>query len=211
MFLFMIFAIPLSILFLFSLLKPGEALFFSASPSPGLSFFRGILFFIPALIVILFLRGLLPISYRSWRLYLFYLFEYHLLEFVLGVAGCFLLMHRHYEFIPVAFFLAGYYSSLSLYDLFKFSTDLNLLSLFLLPAVRISSLLFAAVLFGYYQEGYGLRRLLFLLLLFCIPVVGALVTYFYMTFYLIYAVILTIVCFLGAIIFLFAGRKLYLL
>ena len=103
MFLFMIFAIPLSILFFFSLLKPGEALFFSASPAPGLSFFRGILFFIPALIVILFLKGLLPISYRSWRLYLFYLFEYHLLEFVLGVAGCFLLMHRHHEFIPVAF------------------------------------------------------------------------------------------------------------
>ena len=120
-------------------------------------------------------------------------------------------MCRHYEFTPVVFFLAGYYSSLSLYDLFKLSTDLNLLSLFLLPAVRIFSLIFAAVLFGHYQEGYGLRRLLFLLLLLCIPVVGALVTYFYMTFYLIYAVILAIICFLGAIIFFFAGRKLYLL
>jgi hypothetical protein len=207
----MIFAIPLSTLFFFSLLKPGEALFFSASPAPGLSFFRGILFFIPALIVILFFKGLLPISYRSWRLYLFYLVEYHLLEFVLGVAGCFLLMRRHHEFIPVAFFLAGYYSSLSLYDLFMLSADLNLMSLFLLPAVRIFSLLFAAVLFGHYQEGYGLRRLLFMLLLFCIPVVGAMVTYFYMTFYLIYAVILAVVCFLGAITFLFAGKKLYLL
>lgn len=211
MFLFLILAIPLSTLFLFSLPKPGEVLFFSASPAPGFSFFRGMLFFIPALIVILFLKGLLPISYRSWRLYLFYLFEYHLLEFVLGVTGCFLLMRRHYEFTLVAFFLAGYYSLLSLYTLFDLSADLNVLSLFLLPAVRIFSLLFAAVLFGHYQEGYGLRRLLFLLLLFCIPVVGALVTYFYMTFYFIYAVILTIACFLGAITFLFAGRKLYLL
>lgn len=211
MYLFMIFAIPLTTLFFFSLLKPGESLFFPPSPAPGFSFFRGMLFSIPAVMIIIFLKGLLPISYRSWRLYLFYLFEYHLLEFILGVCGCFIFMRRHHTFVPVLFFLAGYYSVLSLYDLFKLSAYLNLLSLFLLPAMRIVSLFFAAVLFGHYQEGYGLRRMLFLLLLLSIPVFCTLVTYLYMTFFVVYAVIIAVAYFLGVITFLFAGRKIYLL
>ncbi|MBA7585572.1 hypothetical protein ES708_27556 [subsurface metagenome] len=78
--------------------------------------------------------------------------------------------------------------------------------LFLLPAVRMAGLLFLTIFFLRYQEWYGVVRVLFLILLVFVPFLSAAISYLYMRAYLLWAGVLTVLLFLGSLVYSFLER-----
>ncbi|MBA7647030.1 hypothetical protein ES703_54799 [subsurface metagenome] len=210
MLLFAILGIPLFTLWVLSIYSRQQNYERSLSPAPklypGKSFLQGLLYCLPVLILILLLRRIVPLSYRPFKLYLYYLIQDHLLPFLL-VLALYLSVFREKKFIELLFFASGFYSLLTFSEIFLNYGRYELYNIVLLPVIRMGILLNFTLLFIRYKDWYGYRKILYLFLIMLIPLAGGLATYFYMRFQTLYAFLGSAVFFAGGIVFLLMDRE----
>ena len=117
------------------------------------TFLKGAFVFLPAYLVILLARGIFGFSYEGLLLYLSLLLHDHLVP-VLAALGGFLLLKwklnitRDDEtiFLTVFSFLSGFFGMLNLTDAFFASGGWDPYALFLLPSLRLATILFVSLL-----------------------------------------------------------------
>jgi hypothetical protein len=172
---------------------------------PALQFIKGFFYALPCLVVILILRRFVPLSYRHFPLYLYYLFTDHLIP-VVFLAVLYFLAYPQKTFRDLLLFGGGFYTLIGIVEVFSQYGQYEPYLLFLLPAVRMAVLLFLTIFFLRYQEWYGVVRVLLLILLVFVPFLSAAITYLYMRAYLFWADFLTVLLFLGSLVYTFLER-----
>jgi hypothetical protein len=207
--LFAILGIPCFTLFILSAADRRTSLKVTAISAqrrlPALQFIKGFFYAIPCLVVILILRRFVPLSYRHLPLYVYYLFTDHLIPIVFLVVLYFL-AYSQKTFRELLLFGGGFYTLIGIVEIFSQYGQYEPYLLFLLPAVRMAVLLFVTIFFLRYQQWYGVVRVLFLILLLFVPFLSAAITYLYMRAYLLWAGCLTVLLFLGSLVYTFLER-----
>jgi hypothetical protein len=174
--------------------------------APVLEFIKGFFYAVPCLVVILLLRRYVPLSYRSFPLYLLFLLTDHLIPVVfLGVL--YFLVYARKGYGSLLAFGGGFYSLVGIVNIFTQYGRFEPYHLFLLPVTRMAGLLFLTIFFLRFQEWYGLVRLLFLILLISVPFLSGTITFLYMKSYLLWAIVLTVLFFLGSLLYTYLERK----
>lgn len=140
-------------------------------------FLRGLLLAVPAVLLLAFLGGLVGVSYRPVRLYLYAFFRLHFLPGLLALGGFLLVGRREAGYVKVASYLLGFYALLNVSELLGSMGRHDVHDLFLLPLTRIACALLAAWLVTLAMEEYGPRQVPPLLLLLLVPLAGALVSW----------------------------------
>lgn len=173
---------------------------------PALEFIKGFFYAVPCLVVVLLVRRYGSLSYRSFPLYLLFLFTDHLLPVVfLGVL--YFLAYSQKAYGSLLPFGGGFYTLVGIVEIFTNYGQFEPYYLFLLPVIRMAGLLFFTIFFLRFEEWYGLIRVLFLILLVAVPFLSGAITYLYMRAYLLWAVLLTVLFFLGSLGYTFIERK----
>jgi hypothetical protein len=173
---------------------------------PALEFIKGFFYAVPCLVVILLLRRYVSVSYRAFPLYLLYLFTDHLIPVVfLGVL--YFLAYGQKGYRSLLPFGGGFYTLVGIVEIFTHYGQFEPYHLFLLPVVRMAGVLFLTIFFLRFQEWYGLVRVLFLILLISVPFLSGAITYLYMQSYLLWAAALTVLFFLGSLLYTYIERK----
>jgi hypothetical protein len=169
---------------------------------PALEFIKGFFYAVLCLVVILLVRRYVPLSYRSFPLYLRFLFTDHLIPVVfLGVL--YFLAYSQKGYRSLLSFGGGFYTLLAIVEIFTNYGRFEPYHLFLLPVLRMAEVLFLTIFFLRFQQWYGLVRVLFLVLLVAVPFLGAAITYLYIHSYLLWTVVLTVVFFFGSLAYTF--------
>ena len=116
------------------------------------TFLKGALVFLPAYLVILLLRAIFGFSYEGFFLYLSLLLHDHLVPVLAGLGGFLLLkwklnITRDDEtiFLTVFSFLSGFFGMLNLTDAFFASGSWDPYALYLLPSLRLATVLFVSL------------------------------------------------------------------
>lgn len=116
------------------------------------TFLKGALVFLPAYLVILLMRGIFGFSYEGFLLYFSLLLHDHLVPVLAGLGG-FLLLQRKLDisrddetvFLTVFSYLSGFFGMLNLTDAFFASGSWDPHALFLLPSLRLATILFVSL------------------------------------------------------------------
>lgn len=207
--LFAVLGIPCFTLFVLSVAGRRETLKATAISAQrglqALQFIKGFFYALPCLVVILILRRFLPLSYRHFPLYLYYLFTDHLIP-VVFLAVLYFLAYSQKTFRELLLFGGGFYTLIGIVEVFSQYGQYDPYLLFLLPAVRMAGLLFLTIFFLRYQEWYGVVRVLFLILLVFVPFLSAAISYLNMRAYLLWAGALAVLLFLGSLVYSFLER-----
>ena len=132
------------------------------------TFLKGALVFLPAYLVILLLRGVFGFSYEGLLLYFSLLLHDHLVPVLAGLGG-FLILQRKLSisrdeetiFLTVFSFLSGFFGMLNLTDAFFVSGSWDPYALFLLPSLRLATVLFVSLLAQRYFRWEGVDAALF--------------------------------------------------
>ena len=173
---------------------------------PVLEFIKGFFYAVPCLVVLLLVRRYVPLSYRSFPLYLVFLLTDHLIPVVfLGVL--YFLAYAQKGYGSLLSFGGGFYTLVEIVEIFTHYGQLEPYQLFLLPVVRMAGVLFLTIFFLRFQEWYGLVRVLFLILLISVPFLSGAITYLYMLSHLFWAVVLTVLFFLGSLLYTYVERR----
>jgi hypothetical protein len=136
--------------------------------APVVEFIKGFFYAVPCLVVILLVNRYVPLSYRSFPLYLRFLFTDHLLP-VVFLGSLYFLVYTGKGYGALLAFGGGFYTLVGIVGIFSHYGQFELYHLFLLPVIRMAGLLFLTILFLRYQEWYGWVRVLFLVLLVAVP------------------------------------------
>ena len=178
----------------------------SRREAPVAEFLKGFSYAVPCLVVMLLVRRYVHLSYRSFSLYLLFLFTDHLIPVVfLGVLYFWAYAQKGYgSLLP---FGGGFYTLVGIVEIFTHYGQFEAYHLFLLPVLHMAELLFVTIFFLRFQEWYGLVRVLFLILLISVPFLSGAITYLYMLSYLLWAVVLTVLFFLGSLLYTYVERK----
>ncbi len=205
MMLFMVFSIPLFTLLVLSIYRwqwmDGGTLFSALRGALSNSFIKGVFCCVLALIVILLLRRFVPLSFRPFKLFFILTLRDHLLPLFILLGVCFLTLQEK-SFFEIIFFASGFYSLLSLTEVFLNYGKYDPYNLFLLPAMRMSMVLYFTLLFIRFREWYGFYKILFLIIIILIPLTAGAITYFYMRFHIKSAVMAASIFYAGSIVFL---------
>ncbi len=173
---------------------------------PVLEFIKGFFYAVPCLIVVLIVGRYVHLSYRSFPLYLLFLFTDHLIPAVF-LGALYFLAFSQKEYGSLLAFGGGFYTLVGIVEIFTQYGQFEPYPLFLLPVVRMAGLLFLTIFFLRFQQWYGLVRVLFLILLVAVPFLGATITCLYMHAYILWAVVLTVLYFLGSLAYTYIERK----
>jgi len=173
---------------------------------PALEFIKGFFYAVPCLVVMLLLRRYVPLSYRSFPLYLLFLFTDHLIP-VVFLAVLYFLFYSEKAYGSLISFGGGFYTLVGIVEIFTYYGQFEPYHLFLLPVIRMAGLLFFTIFFLRFEEWYGLVRVLFLILLVALPFLSGAISYLYMKAYLLWAVLLTVLFFLGSLWYTYIERK----
>ena len=122
----------------------------------------------PAYLVILIMRGIFGFSYEGALLYMSLLLHDHLVPLLAGLGG-FLLLQRKLNisrddetiFLTVFSFLSGFFAILNLTDAFFASGSWDPYALFLLPSLRLATILFVSLLAQRFFRWEGTDGVLF--------------------------------------------------
>ncbi|MGD0727412.1 MAG: hypothetical protein ABSB63_17835 [Spirochaetia bacterium] len=117
------------------------------------TFLKGALVFLPAYLAILLVRGIFGFSYEGLLLYLSLLQHDHLVPVLAGLGG-FLLLQRKLSisrdeetiFLTVFSYLSGFFAMLNLTDAFSASGSWDAYAFFLLPSLRLATVLLVSLL-----------------------------------------------------------------
>ena len=208
--LFAVLGIPCFTVFIAAVVVPQAASQRRAGYLPrgtlALLFLKGFLFAVPSLIIILLLRRFVPFSYRFFPLYLYYLLVEQLVPLA-ALAAAYFLAYSQRSFRELLLFGGGFFTLLGLAEVLYHYGQHDPYFLFILPAVRMAILLFLPIFYLRFQEWYGVVRALFLALLVMLPVLGAAISYLYMRFYYVWAVLIAAFLFFGSLVYLALERE----
>jgi hypothetical protein len=132
------------------------------------NFLKGALVFLPAYLVILLMRGIFGFSYEGVLLYISLLLRDHLVPVLAGLGG-FLLLQRKLDisrddetiFLTVFSFLSGFFGMLNLTDAFFASGSWDPYALYLLPSLRLATVLFVSLFAQRFFRWEGTEGVLF--------------------------------------------------
>lgn len=174
--------------------------------APALEFIKGFFYAVPCLVVMSLVRRYVPLSYRSFSLYLLFLLTDHLIPVVfLGVL--YFLAYSQKGYASLLPFGGGFYTLVGIVEIFTHYGRFESYHLLLLPALRMAELLFLTIFFLRFQEWYGVIRVLFLILLVAVPFLSGAITYLYMQSYLLCALLLTVLFLIGSLLYTFIERE----
>jgi len=178
----------------------------SRPEAPAVEFIKGFFYAVPCLVATLLLRRYVPLSYRSFPLYLLLLLTDHLVPVVFLALLYFIAYARkgHGTLLP---FGGGFYTLVGIVEIFTHYGQFEPYHLFLLPLIRMAGLLFLTIFFLRFEEWYGLVRVLFLVLLNAVPFLSGAITYLYMRAHILWAVALTVLYFLGSLVYTYIERR----
>jgi hypothetical protein len=174
--------------------------------APVVEFIKGFFYAVPCLVVMFLVRRYVHLSYRSFSLYLMFLFTDHLIP-VLFLGVLYFLAYTQRGYGSLLPFGGGFYTLVGIVEVFTHYGQFEIYHLFLLPVMHMAQLLFLTIFFLRFQEWYGVIRVLFLILLVAVPLLSGAVTYLYMQSYLLWAVLLTVLFLIGSISYTFIERK----
>lgn len=172
------------------------------------SFLPGLAVGIPVVILLLLLQRLIPLSYKPFRLYLFFTIRDQLVPCLLVLLLA-VLLRKAESFPGLFFFLAGFYTVLNWGQMSVGPQHPDLYRLCLLAFVRMAMLIYIPLLFLRFLEEDGFLKLLFLGLMLLFTLTGGLVAYLYMRFYLWPALLAAIALPVSTGVFLFAKTNGY--
>lgn len=147
MVIFLLVSVPLSYGFLMSLILPPRRY----SRELWFWFFRGILTFIPAYILFLLMRKIVGLGFTPFGIFAYYFYHDAFLLPAFGVAGYLLLSTYFPHFggrhlAEALSFLSGYFTFVAAADFVRHFGGFDPYLLFLLPIMRLSTILVFAVL-----------------------------------------------------------------
>lgn len=201
MVLFLLFSIPVFYL-LFSSFMQYESRNFSFNFTACI---KGILWFFPSLILFFIVLLFFPISYKPFNYYFFYFLRDHFLPCVLAMSGYFIFYGFSHPrqirepFLNLLSFFAGFFSLVAVKDFFTYISEYNFYLLFILPLLRLYTVILLSFLMEKFIDALGPEKILFGVLLFLVPVCAAFVSFFYNLNLTALAFILGCVLFFGAI------------
>jgi len=174
------------------------------------SFLTGLAAGIPVLILLLLLQRLVPLSYKPWRIYLYYFFRDQFIPLLILLLLA-VWLRRERSFLDLAFFLAGAFTLLNWGQLpgggGAGSVRPDLYHLCLLAFIRMGMLIYIPILFRRFLEEDGFLKVLFLGLLLLAAGAGGVVAYLYTRFYLWLALVAGVALPASSGIFLFRRQK----
>lgn len=114
------------------------------------SLLRGFAVSVPAYLIYLLIKALVPLQYTAKGLYLYSLFHYSFYYIVLSIGGYIIIsglnrnVNRRNKTLEVLAFLCGFYLLLGFADIFAHMRVFNILNLFMIPLTRIAIVFFSA-------------------------------------------------------------------
>ena len=174
--------------------------------APVVEFIKGFFYAVPCLVVILLVNRYVPLSYRSFPLYLRFLFTDHLIP-VVFLGSLYFLVYSQKGYGSLLAFGGGFYTLVGIVGIFTHYGQFEPYHLFLLPILRMAGVMFLTIFFLRFQEWYGWVRALFLVLLVAVPFLSAAITYLYMRSYILWAAVLAAAFFLGSLAYTFFEGK----
>jgi hypothetical protein len=146
------------------------------------SFLPGLALGIPVLILLVLLERLVPLSYKSFRLYLFFFLRDQVAPFLLLLLLA-AWLRKAAGFLSLFFFLAGACTLLNWGQLSIGAGRPDFYRLCISAFVRMAMLIYIPLLYLRFMEEDGLLKLLFVGLMLLVTAAGGLVAYLYMRFY----------------------------
>jgi hypothetical protein len=183
--------------------RPGRSrrIHASAQPIPIVEYLKGLLFGVVGGVLVAVLERFLPISYRPFPLFLYLLVVDYLAVAALAGAAVIAFYGRR-SLLETVFFVGGFYSVVAVVNVLISFGVYEPYSLFLRPALYMATLLYLPLFHQAYGQWYGLRKVLFGIVLGVIPFGAAGVALLHRTFHELWA--------LGAAAALVAGGLLFL-
>ena len=200
MVLFLLFSIPVFYI-LFSIFIQYEGKGFSFHFTVCI---KGIIWFFPSLLLFLIILGFFQISYKPFNYYFYYFLKDHFLFCGLAIGGYFIfhgLTHSHQIRIPVLnlfSYFSGFFFLVALKDFFTYIGEYDFYLLFILPLLRLFTIIIISFLLDKFIEALGSEKILFGVLLLLIPVSAGFVSFFYNLNMTLLAFLLSLALFTGA-------------
>jgi len=204
MILFLLFSIP--VFYIFALLY--TTLREKSIKIDFITFFKGAVWFIPSLFVLSIIQNLFSLSYKPVEHFLFYFYKDHLLYSLLGIVGYFVFFgfyrppKQKNSFLLLLTFFSGFFTFVSIVDFFVHFGEFDFYTLFLLPIVRLFSIIGLSLIMERFLDEVSYMRIIYGASMIIIPVAGAFVS---MT----YTSNLGLLAFLIAMVFLACSGALY--
>jgi hypothetical protein len=170
------------------------------------AFLKGLLYSITAVVIHFLFGNLFSESLHPLAQYLFYVYRDHLFPFVLLCLFVFTVLKASTT-LEIVSFATGFYSLLSVIEVVLKGGRFDAYTLFLLPAMRMATILFLPLLQVRYREWYGWFRVMFLFAVILIPFGKGAVSLLYMRFYPEAAGACVAVMLLGALLFFVLGKE----
>jgi hypothetical protein len=148
-----------------------------------ISFFKGMIWFFPILIVLSFIQNIFKVSYKPVEHYLFYFYRDHFLYALAAVGGffAFFRMSGSSRFkdpflTPLAFF-SGFYTLVSINNFLVYIGEFDLYILILLPMVRIASIVVLSLLIQRFIDEVSTMKIVYGIAMAGIPIVCSFVSF----------------------------------
>lgn len=175
-----------------------------SSTIPIKAFFKGFLWFWPAILLYLLLMSFFPISYNPFGFYVYFLLNDHLLHLILVIGGYLLFYgipdYRNIKekIFELFAFLAGYFTLISLFDFISNYNHFGGYILFMLPLIRMATILLVSLLLMKFLFEIGMLRFFYLSLLIIIPFIANIITVAYMGNQIIISILLILAYVIGS-------------
>ncbi|MBN2444061.1 MAG: hypothetical protein JXJ04_22045 [Spirochaetales bacterium] len=146
---------------------------------------KGILWFFPSLVFIMIFLLFWSVSYKPFNYYFYYLLRDHFLFCALAITGYFVFYGFSHPrkmgdpFLNLFSFFSGFFFLVALKDLFSYTGELNFYLLFIMPFLRLFTIVILSFFMDKFIDAYGSERIIYGGLLFLVPVSAGLVSYFY--------------------------------
>jgi hypothetical protein len=200
MVLFLLFSVPLLYLG-FTIFMQYESKKFSFHINACL---KGILWFLPSFLIYFIMISVIDPSYKPFYYFLFYFFRDHFLFCGCALAGYFIFYgFSHPRKIPIPFlnhlaFFAGFFTLVAIKDFFSFSREFNIYILFILPFLRLFSIIIMSFLVDKFIDAFGMEKIPYGGLLILVPICTSGISYCYNVHLVLLAFILSVLLFAGA-------------
>jgi hypothetical protein len=151
-----------------------------------ITLFKGAIWFVPALFVLSIIQNVFKVSYKPIEHFFYYFYRDHFLYALLGVVGYIVFyeinvtMRKKHSFLTPVTFLCGYYTLVSINDFLVYVGEFDVYLLFLLPLVRIATIIALALLIERFIDEVSNMKIVYGSLMAGVPIASGFVSFTYM-------------------------------
>lgn len=200
MVLYCLFAVPLFALFVASSKMSGEA----DRRRLWTQYFRGVLVFVPSYIILLLIRGAVPLNYTYGSIFAHY-FVYEALFYAVLASIAYILIrlfskaNEHGSVSEAFVFFSGFFTFASVIAVIRSFPYFDAYNLFLNPTIKLAIVAALAFVLARSFESVGIARWIYLLVGLAFVVATAIVPFLFFIHFAYIAVIIAVVLFLAAL------------